>query len=230
MVAIPGAVIAGGISLLGGLFGNAQQSSAQRQARRDAQALAKYENETNLLNWEYAKKIRDFEYNQSLRIYSKSEEVYGKQLGFNQSAAARSYEAENRKMREYLQGLSFQKQDQFVQMLQARGKAQAGLTPGRSSQRLLGDVMSQYGRNNAILAENLLSAYKQQQSDLTDIGLQKQGADLAAYERLGLKPIKPPEPPKPLSKPAAGGTSNPLLAIGGTIVNAIGAGFQYKSP
>lgn len=230
MVAIPGAVIAGGISLLGGLFGNAQQSSAERRARRDAQALTEYENETNILNWEYAKTIRDFEYNQSLRIYDKSKDVYGKQLGFNQSAAARSYEAENRKMREFLQGMAFQKQDGFIQMLQAQGKVQAGMTPGRSSQRLLGDVMSQYGRNNAVLAENLLSAVRQQQADLGDIALQKTGADLAAYERLGLKPLKPPEPPKPLEKPTAGGSSNPLLAIGGTIVNAIGAGFSYKSP
>lgn len=230
MVAIPGAVVAGGISLLGGLFGNAQQSSAERRARRDARALANYENETNLLNWNYANRIRDFEYNQSLRIFDKSKEVYNKQLGFNQSAAARSYEAENRKMREYLQGMAFQKQDGFIQMLQAQGKVQAGMTPGRSGQRLLGDVMSQYGRNNAVLAENLLSAYRQQQSDLGDIALQKTGADLAAYERLGLRPLQPPAPPRPLSKPAAGGSSNPLLAIGGTIVNAIGAGFSYKSP
>jgi hypothetical protein len=230
MVAIPGAVVAGGISLLGGLFGNASQASAQRAARRDAQRLADYENETNLLNWEYANTIRDFEYKQSLRIYDKSKEVYGKQLGFNQSAAARSYEAENRKMREYLQGMAFQKQDGFIQMLQAQGKAQAGSTPGRSSKRLVSDVLSQYGRNNAILAENLLSRYKQQQSDIQDIALQKEGADLAAYERLGLKPLKPPAPPKPIEKPVAGGSSNPLLAIGGTIVNAIGAGFSYKSP
>lgn len=224
-------LITAGISLVGGLFGAASNSSAERKARRDAQRLADYENQTNLLNWEYAKQIRDFEYNQSLRIYSKSKEVYGKQLGYNKSAAARSYEAENRKMREYLQGLAFQKQDGLIQMLQARGKVQAGMTPGRSGQRLLGDVLSQYGRNNAVLAENLLSAYKQQQSDLGDIALQKQGADLAAYERLGLEPLKPPTPPRPLSKPAAGGSSNPLLAIGGTIVNAIGAGYQAsKSP
>lgn len=230
MVAIPGAVVAGGISLLGGLFGNASQASAERRARRDASALANYENKTNLLNWEYAKQIRDFEYNQSLRIYDKSKEVYGKQLANNQTAASRSYEAENRKMREYLQSLAFQKQDGLIQMLQAQGKVQAGMTPGRSSQRLLGDVLSQYGRNNAVLAENLLSAYKQQQADVGDIALQKQNADLAAYERMGLKPLKPPEPPKPLSKPVAGGSSNPLLAIGGTIVNAIGAGWAAREP
>lgn len=227
---IPGAVVTGGISLLGGLLGNASQASKERAARRDAEALTNYENKTNLLNWEYAKQIRDFEYNQSLRIYDKSKEVYGKQLGYNQAAAARSYEAENRKMQEYLQGLAFQKQDSFIQMLKAQGTADAGLTPGQSSRRVAGDILSQYGRNNAILAENLISNVRQQRADIANISLQKQGADLAAYERLGLEPLRPPEPPKPLSKPVAGGSSNPLLAIGGSIINAIGAGYQYKSP
>ena len=217
--------ISAGISLIGGLFGNAAQAQQQRAARRDARALAEYENKTNLLNWEYSNKIRDFEYNQALRIYGKSKDVYNQQLGYNVSAASRSYEAENRKMQEYMQGLAFQKQDSFIQMLQARGKADASLSTGRSSSRAVGNILSQYGRNNAVLAENLVSAYRQQQSDLQDIALQKQGADLAAYERLGLEPLKPPAPPKPLSKPVAGGSSNPLLAIGSTVVGSLASGY-----
>lgn len=226
----PFSILGAGLSLAGGLFGNAAQARQERAARRDARALAEYENATNLQNWEYSKRIRDFEYNQNLRIFGKSQEVYNKQLKLNRTAASRSYEAENRKMQEYLQGLSFQKQDAFIQMLQARGRADAGLTAGRSSKRVVGDVLSMYGRNNAVLAENLVSAWRQQQVDFQNIALQKEGADLAAYERLGLKPLKPPEPPKPLNKPVAGGSSNPLLAIGSTIVNSISAGFATATP
>lgn len=216
-----------GVSLVGGLLNNASQAAAERRARRDASALAEYENKTNQLNWEYAKKIRDYEYNQSLRIYDKSKEVYGKQLGYNRTAASRSYEAENRKMQEYLQGLAFQKQDSFIQMLQARGRADLA-TSGRSAQRGALDVLSQYGRNNAVLAENLVSAYKQQQVEFGNIDLQRTGADLAAYERLGLEPQRAPEPPKPLKKPVAGGSTNPLLSIGSTIVNSLAAGYSPR--
>lgn len=219
-------LIGAGISLVGGLFGAGANASAQRAARRDAAKLAKYENKTNLQNWEYAKQLRDFEYNQSLRIYGKSKEVYSQQLAYNREAASRSYEAENRKMEEYLQGLSFQKQDGFIQMLQARGKGDARGVAGRSADRLANDVLSQYGRNNAILAENLVSARKQNEIDLENIGLQKTGADLAAYERLGLEPIKAPTPPKPLKKPVAGGSANPLLAIGSTIASSLMTGYQ----
>lgn len=220
--------ISAGIGLIGGIFGAASQRKAQKQAQRDAKALAKYENETNLQNWEYSKQLRDFEYNQSLRIFDKSKEVYGKQLDFNRSAASRSYEAENRKMDEYLQGLSFQKQDSFIQMLQARGKVDALGISGRSKQRLGTDVLSQFGRNNAILAENLVSAKKQSDIDLENITLQKTGADLSAYQSLGLEPIKAPDPPKPLTKPVAGGSSNPLLAIGSTIASSLAAGYYRK--
>lgn len=220
--------ISAGIGLVGSIFGGASQASAQRAARRDAEKLTDYENKTNILNWEYAKQLRDFEYNQALRIYDKSKDVYGQQLVYNREAASRSYEAENRKMDEYLQGLSFQKQDGFIQMLQARGKGDARGVSGRSSQRLANDVLSQYGRNNAVLAENLVSAKRQSDIDLQNITLQRTGADLAAYERLGLEPVKPPEPPKPLKKPVAGGSANPLLSIGSSIASGLAQGFYRE--
>lgn len=219
-------LIGAGISLVGGLFGNASNAAAQRSARRDAERLAEYENETNLLNWRFAKDLRKYEHNQALRIFRKSKDVYAQQLGFNRDAASRSYEAENRKMDEYLQGLAFQKQDSFVQMLQARGKADSRGVAGRSASRLANDVLAQYGRNNAVLAENLVSAKRQNDIDLENIALQKRGADLAAYERLGLRPEKPPTPPRPLKKPVAGGSSNPLLAIGSTIASSLATGYS----
>jgi hypothetical protein len=220
--------ISAGIGAVGSIFGAISQRKAQKAAARDAKALAEYENATNLQNWEYAKKERDFEFNQALRIYDKSKDVYGQQLTYNREAASRSYEAENRKMDEYLQGLSFQKQDSFIQMLQARGKADSRGVAGRSSQRLANDVLSQFGRNNAVLAENLVSSKRQADIDLQNIGLQKTGADLAAYERLGLEPVKGPEPPKPLQKPVAGGSANPLLSIGSSLISGLAQGYYRK--
>lgn len=220
--------ISAGISLVGGLFGAASSSSAQSAARRDSQKLAEFEYKTNVRNWKYSKKTRRYEYKQALRIFRKSKDVYGRQLGLNQAAAARSYEAENRKLEEYLQGLSFQKQDGFIQMLQARGAATE--TAGQSSARLSNNILSQYGRNNAVLAENLISAYNQHEADLENINLQKQSADLEAFSRLGLMPQKPPEPPKPRKAPVGGGSANPLLSIGSTIMQSVAAGYSAANP
>lgn len=224
--------ISAGISLVGGLFGAGANRSAERQARRAARAQAEYTNKTNLQNWEYAKEIRDYEYNQSLRIYGKSKEVYQNQLGFNQSAAARSYESESRKMDEVLNSMAFQKQDLMIQLLQAQGKVSAsGSARGRSATRLNNDVLAQFGRDNAVMAENLVSATRQHRSDLEDINLQKYGADLNAYAALGLEPIKPPEPPRPIPVPSTGGGgANPLLTIGSILTNAIGVGYSAGAP
>jgi hypothetical protein len=227
MVAIaPAALLTGGLSLLTGGLGAASNAAAQRQARRENAALTKYENQTNLQNWEFANKNRDYNYNESLRIYKKSKDVYAQQLAYNNSAAARSYESENRKMNEVLQSLAFTKQDQFVKFLQEQGQLDSRETSGRSTGRMKNGLLSQYGRNNAILAENLVSAVAQNKIDLRNISLQKQGADLDAYSRLGLKPINPPAPPKPIEKPVAGGSSNPLLTIGNVFASALSAGYQ----
>jgi hypothetical protein len=218
--------IAAGAQLLSGGLNAAKANSQQRQANANAKKLTDYENKTDKLNWQYSKDLRDYQYNQSLQIYNKSKDVYQQQLGFNETAASRSYEAESRKMNEYMQGLAFNKQDLFIQMLQASGKANALGTSGNSTSRLQRDVLAQFGRDNATLAENLVSAKQQHVADLTDIGIQRQNADFDAFTKLGLKPIKAPLPPVPLKRPTTGASSNPLLTIGSVVTDALTAGYS----
>lgn len=230
MLPLIAGLIGGGLSLISGGIGAASQASQQSQQDENNRRLTAYENETDLQNWEYSKQLRDYQYNQSLQIYDRSKEVYQKQLGFNDTAAGRSFEAENRKMNEYLQGLAFQKQDLFIQMLQAKGKIGAMETSGRSTARLQRDVLSQFGRDNAVLVENLVSANRQSNYDIGDIELQRQNANLDAFTRLGLEPIAPPTPPKPLTRPTSTGSSNPLLTIGGVVANAVSSGYSAALP
>jgi hypothetical protein len=222
-------LISGGLSLLSGGIGAISQSKQQKQQNAAAKKLTQYENATDLQNWEYSKQLRDYEYNQQLQIYDKSKEVYSKQLGYNDTAAGRSFEAESRKMNEYLQGMAFQKQDLFLNMMQAQGKAGAMETAGRSTARLQRDSLSQFGRDNAVMAENLVSAARQHQYDIGDIELQRQNANFDAYTRLGLAPIKGPTPPKPISRPSATGSTNPLLTIGSVVANAVSSGYSAYS-
>ena len=215
-----------GVDLLTGGINTVAQISAQRQQQRDAEKLTDWENKTAELNYKHILKIRDFEFKQNKRIFEKSKEVYSMQLAFNAQAASRAYESENRKADEYLQNLSFKKQDMLVELVKERGKVQATDTVGRSSKRLLRDSLAQYGRNNAILAENLVSFTKQHKSDLEGIRLQKMGADLDAYSRLGLKPQKGPKPPKPKDKPTATGSTSPSLMIASSVTGAISSGLS----
>jgi hypothetical protein len=225
-------LIGAGLSLGSSLLGLGSSRKAEAEARKAAEERAQYENMTNLLNWMYQKQLRDFEYNENLRIYDKSKEVYAQQTRFNEDAASRSYGAESRRMDEYLQELAFTKQDLFVDMLKGRGTAEAQGRTGRSAQRMANNVISEYGRNQAILAENLVSRNRQSQEDVTTIGLQKRGADLDAFSRLGLKPNRVPDAPLPLPVPvggSGGGGSGGIFGIGNALLGAVGAGLSASN-
>ena len=223
-------LIGGGLSLVSSLFGIGGSKKAEAQAKKQAEEQAQYQNMTNLMNWMYAKQLRDFEYNENLRIYGKSQEVYAAQKQYNNDAASRSYEAESRKVDEYLQELAFKKQDMFVDMIGKRGQSDATGRSGRSAGRISNMTLSQYGRDNAVLAENLVSRHRQHGIDNANIGLQKVGADNEAYSRLGLAPNRVPDQPLPLPVPAGGGGGggNSLLSIGSTAIGAVSAGLSFS--
>jgi ribosomal protein S18 len=223
--------ISGGIGLVGSLFGalGGGNRKAEQAAGKAAQEQAKWENETAMYQWWYQLQQREYEYNQALRIYDRSKQVYDEQMSFNKEAESRSYEAENAKMREYLQGVSFEKQDMLVNMIKETGKVDARGVSGVSTGRLANDVLSQFGRNNAIMAESLVSNNRQSIRDTQAIALQKQSADNDALSRLGLTPEKAPQPPAPVFRQASsggGGGGNALLTIGSSLLSGFQAGYS----
>ena len=225
-------LIGAGLSLGSSLLGLGSSRRAEQEARKAAEERAAYENQTNLLNWMYQKQLRDFEFNENLRIYDKSKEVYSQQKGFNEDAASRSYGAESRRMDEYLQELAFNKQDLFVEMLKGRGAAEAQGRTGRSARRMSNNVLAEYGRNQAIMAESLVSRNRQHREDLATIGLQKRGADLDAFSRLGLTPNRVPDAPLPLPVPvggSGGGRGGGIFGIGNALLGAVGAGLSASN-
>lgn len=148
-------------------------------------------------------KIREFEYGQQVRQYNESERIYGMQRGFNAQAEIQAKEAENRRYQEILTGMSFEQQDMLVQMLQQEGQAQARVGPGRSSGKVIGSNLAAYGRNQAVMAESLLSASKENSISNRQISMDRYGADLAAQSRRMLTPLKAPDPMAPLKLPQA---------------------------
>lgn len=152
-------------------------------------------------DWQHSMAIRDYEYNMQMRAYNKSEQTYKQQLNFNNIAAQVAMESENRFLEEQQIATAFEHQDLFVQALQEEGKAVARGQTGRSAAKAIQAVLAQDGRNQAILAESLVSANKQYNVNVKKIGTDKYGADLAADANRMLKPEMMPAIPAPLALP-----------------------------
>lgn len=221
--------LAGLFGAVSSVFGGVGQSQANASARRDARRLRDYENATDRQNYEFALRNRNYEFNQLNRIYDRSLDVYRRNLNFNNQAAQRSYLAEQRVIDEQVQRLAFDRQDLFVQMLRDRGSAEARGVVGNTAGRMSNSVLAEFGRNNATLSENLVSAYRQHSSNMEDITLQRRQADLEAFSRLGLRPRRPPRPPRPISRPVASGGASPLLSIASGVASSIASAIPRSS-
>jgi len=174
------------------------------QIQRDNEEhLASYRDATNLQDYNYRLQIQNFEYNQQMRMYNKSEQLYRQQRNFNSQAAALAYQAENRRLQETFQEAAFNNQDLLVQLLQEEGKAAARGQAGRSAGKGLQSVIASYGRNQAVIAESLVSAERQSTANLRDIDLAKYGADLSAEANRMLRPERLPTLPAPIATPRA---------------------------
>lgn len=171
--------------------------------RDNEERLASYRDTTNLQEYNYKLKIQDYEYAQQMRMYNKSEDLYRQQRGFNAQAAQLAYASENRRLQETFQEAAFDNQDLMVQMLQEEGKSIARGQAGRSAGKALQTAVASYGRNQAILAESLVSAERQSRENLRNIDLAKYGADLAAEGNRMLRPDRLPAIPVPIATPRA---------------------------
>ena len=186
-----------------------------RQAKRDYKYAQRSRdiaiaNENAELGWReataqndynHSMAIRDYEYGMQMRAYNKSEQTFKQQLNFNNIAAQVAMESENRFLEEQRTATAFEHQDLFVKVLEEDGKAVARGQSGRSVAKTIQSVLAQSGRNQAILAESLVSAEKQYNMNLRKIAADKYGADLQADANRMLKPEVAPALPKPIPLP-----------------------------
>ena len=181
-----------------------QQNRKQwRLNKRNEETLAAWKDSTNLQDWQYNLRIQDFEYASQIKQYAKSEKIFGQQLTFNQMAQAAANEAEYRKLEDTTKELAFQNQDLVIKALQSEGVTAVKGQQGRSANKAEQVEFASLGRNQAILAESLLSAQADTDAALRKIAADKFGADIAAEASRMLRPDRLPQPPKPLTTPRA---------------------------
>ena len=185
---------------------NADYRHSNKQWRlnqKNEETLGAYKDATNLQDWDFKLKIQAAEYASQMKQYAKSEQIYGQQLTFNQMAQAAANEAEYRKLEDAMKEMAFQNQDIVIKALQSEGVGAVKGQQGRSADKAEQAEFAALGRNQAILAESLLSAKADTGAALRKIANDKFGADIAAEASRMLKPDRLPAPPKPLTTPRA---------------------------
>jgi len=180
-----------------------QEVKQWRLNQKNEETLGAWKDATNLQNWQQELKIQEFEFASQMKQYAKSEQIFKQQLTFNQMAQAAANEAEYRKLEDSMKELAFQNQDIVIRALQAEGAAAVKGQQGRSAEKGEQAEFAALGRNQAILAESLLSAKADTGAALRKIANDRFGADLAAEANRMLKPDRLPAPPKPLATPRA---------------------------
>jgi hypothetical protein len=168
---------------------------------RNDKAVSKWKDKTNKQDWRYNLKIQKHEYQAQMRQYNKSNEIADQQLTFNAMAQKVANEAEYRKLEDSTKEIAFQNQDLILKAVQSEGAAAVKGQQGRSAEKAGQAELASLGRNQAILAESLLSARADTQAAMKKIATDKFGADLAANAARMLKPERLPRPPKPLTTP-----------------------------
>ena len=169
--------------------------------QRNEEVSRKWRDATNLQDWNYNLKIQDFEYASQMKQFSKSNQIADQQLTFNAMAQKVANEAEYRKLEDSTKEIAFQNQDIIIKAVQSEGAAAVKGQQGRSAEKAGQAELASLGRNQAILAESLLSARADTQAAMRKIATDKFGADLAANASRMLKPERLPAPPKPLATP-----------------------------
>jgi len=169
--------------------------------KKNEKVSRKWRDATNLQDWQYNLKIQDFEYASQMRQFNKSNQIADQQLTFNAMAQKVANEAEYRKLEDTTKEIAFQNQDIILKAVQSEGAAAVKGQQGRTADKAGQAELASLGRNQAILAESLLSARADTGAAMRKIATDKFGADLAANASRMLKPERLPTPPKPLATP-----------------------------
>ena len=209
------APVVGALSLASGVMGAVgQHQSASAQAAAQNASIAS--------NYKHSLKVRENNWNRERTRYAQSIAQYNAGLDENQNAYGRAVASEQQRLNNIYRQASFSKQDQLVKLAQATGSAAATGRRGKSVNRLDTDVVSQFGRNQAIMAQSLLGA--QQSFDTRTDSLRRQlvSSNNEAFSQVANAPEPGVAPPRPqmVAGPSGIGLAAGLLGAG---VNATGA-------
>ena len=159
-----------------------------------------YEFATQDQDWQQRQYLQDFQYNQQVRAYNKSEQNFLQQIGLNKRAVNRAWTDAQRGLNETMIEQAFEKQDLNLRTMEGLGQAQLGTAGNRMLAALQGESAAK-GRDIAVMNASLLSAVDQTIRDMGDYALQYDAANQRADAQRMLRPEKMRDIPKPIRTP-----------------------------
>ena len=176
-----------------GIMVNAR-NEGKIKAYKDAAALDQYD---------YALKIRDSQQASNEAAFDRSEKIYTEQSSLNEMSAKGAMDSNIIKQQEGYDEMLFERNDAYIQALQAEGKLRARGASGRSAAKGVQSTLADYGRQIEMLEASFDSTGRNTRGVLEEILRDKSSADLSAYAQKMLEPGKLPMPIKPRELPVA---------------------------
>ena len=174
----------------------------EEKARQEG-LIAAHKDASNLRTYNYNLQIRDREQDLNDRMYQKSEDIFYNQLGINADNERSARMDERRQLREIETENRYQKNDAYLEAIEAEGAIRARGQTGRSIDKAQSVATLKASTAMSLLDLSLDNATAASQSALQAIGTQRTVQDLNAYASKMLDPGVIPEPIAPLPTPQA---------------------------
>ena len=165
--------------------------------------IAAHKDAANLRTYNYNLQIRDREQDLNDRMYQKSDDIFYNQLGINAQNERAARMDERRQLREIETENRYQKNDAYLEAIEAEGAIRARGQTGRSIDKQKSVAALKASTAMSLLDLSLDNATTASQSALQAIGRERTVQDLNAYAAKMLDPGVLPEPIAPLPTPQA---------------------------
>ena len=154
-------------------------------------------NKQALNNYEYQLQKREHDWKAKLNIWANQRLEYDKTVSSNGLAAGRAYAAEQEKLNDAVRTALFASEKNRTDYLSKAGNVAASGRTGRTAARLQNAQIAAFGRNQAVLAENVVSSRNALRTANEGIRLQQQSANNDAFNQVAMRPVQGIAPPKP---------------------------------
>lgn len=161
--------------------------------------------------------------------YKLAKSQYKEQTYENTRAAQTAYTNEQRRVNEAFKQAAYANEGMFIDLMRKQGVVDAAGRSGKSASRIETDVMSQFGRNQALLSENLINAQQSQTIRNRAIRDQLRSQNNQAFSNVAIGPQLGIAPPKPVMQSGPSGLSL-LAGLGSAAVGGFGTYKDLKAP
>tara|TARA_R100001463_G_scaffold124966_2_gene182189 strand:+ start:37 stop:933 length:897 start_codon:yes stop_codon:yes gene_type:complete len=193
----------------------AQRSEAvdriMTEARNEGKIRA-YKDAAAQDQYDQALKIRNAQQTSNEMAFKRSDDIYTDTVTLNSMAAKSAMDSEIVKLEESKTAARFDRNEAYLEMLQAEGQLRARSASGRSAVKGMQATMADYGRQMEMLNASLDSNERNAYSALQEIIRDKSSADLTAFASKMLDPGVLPKPIKQRAIPVAEYTLPRILA------------------